>query len=367
MKKSVRILTALILSLLITASICLVSYAEARDFDMEKAISEFSENPLNVKKLSIGDTVRHNAALWADGGACYSSNEAVVTVDENGNVTAKGLGTAYVVIVASTGMYQTERYDVVENAGQSFPSFGTNDNFDDIINGALDDQDHLYEEATERMSGFFVFFWIFFSILLAFVIYTIITMIHLSSVSMKKRELPPVSITPLTAVGNTGNLEKCPKCGRSFSGSQFCPDCGTNARATYTYRFPIDKRITGTKFETAMNEWFAQNPNIEDCKVSLDLHNSLFSPFVYRKFFVKEAIIEFTLSEKPQSKRFGMAFLYKFRPFGPIGYSEAKQVRKWNENNPDCEVISSQGGRIQHFDSDGGIYAQYYNYVLFKK
>ena len=49
------------------------------------------------------------------------------------------------------------------------------------------------------------------------------------------------------------------------------------------------------------------------------------------------------------------------------GFSEKKHVEKWLENNRDCTVVSHQGGRIQHFDSNGGFYAQYYNYVLFKK
>lgn len=178
-------------------------------------------------------------------------------------------------------------------------------------------------------------------LLLILYIYIIVSMLRLSSVSMKKKILP--------AVYTTANTITDVSAGRK------------------TYIVPIKGKMTAKKFEQTVNEWFAENPYVYNCKIKLETKTSLLSLFVGYKFFVKSASIEYSVSDAPQKKQYAMAFIYKFRLFGSIGYSEEKHIAKWKENNPNCVVLSKHGGRIQHFSTNGCFWAQYYNYVFFSK
>jgi len=82
--------------------------------DMDKEISEYYEDSWNHITLSIGNTHKPQAAIWLNGGGgnTASSNTSVVTVSSKGIVKAVGRGTAYVVIMSSTGMSETYKYTV---------------------------------------------------------------------------------------------------------------------------------------------------------------------------------------------------------------------------------------------------------------
>lgn len=204
-------------------------------------------------------------------------------------------------------------------------------------------------------------------VVLSFAGFVFGSMIHLSVKSMGKKELPPRRRTPYTITAGPAPYTCCPKCGQPFGESTFCPTCGVSKQSKAVYQVPIDKRMTAQKFEETINEWFATNPYIYNCRIHLDTRASILSPFVQYKFFVKSARIEYSVAPQPQ-KQVGLAFAYKFRVLGPIGYSYEKQVAQWQQNNPDCKIISHMsGGRIQHLDNKGGIWAQYYNYILFTK
>lgn len=80
--------------------------------DLAKEISNFNSTKLNTFNLKIGASHTPTAAVWTNNGAsCYTTDVNVVTVADNGNVTAKGKGTAYVVIKSSIGnMYEIYKY-----------------------------------------------------------------------------------------------------------------------------------------------------------------------------------------------------------------------------------------------------------------
>ena len=376
MKKTIRTLTVMVIAVLML--IIATIPALAAGFDFDTAIAEFKSTPLNTIALKVNETHTPTAALWAQQGiaTCYSNDETVVTVSKEGTVTAVGEGTAYVAIDTGS-MYELYCYNVsaenkVENnndtVGSTTGNENSNDNTSDINstpnsgNSAYEDflneseklqnqhqqnvdkfkeQAQAFEEEMQReqvkhkIKGAIIFTPIF-----ALLIYIIATTLHLSVTSTKKKELPVQRQTANTITTVTANKQ--------------------------TYVVPINGKMTAKKFESTINEWFAANPYVCDCKIKLDTKASLLSPFVGYKFFVKNAVIEYSVADRPQNTQYALAFIYKFRLFGPIGYSKEKHVAEWQVNNTDCTVVSAHGGRIQHFGSSG-FFAQYYNYVFFKK
>ncbi len=76
-------------------------------------IENFASSGVNTFDIKIGETHRANGAVWAEKGTCYTSDETVVTIAKNGNVTAVGRGTAYVLIKSPIGsMFQVTKYTV---------------------------------------------------------------------------------------------------------------------------------------------------------------------------------------------------------------------------------------------------------------
>lgn len=309
-------------------------------------------------KLSIGETNTPGSALWIKSGAkAYSSDENVVTVSKNGTVTAVSEGTAYVAYVPP-----------VESASKVYKVIVVKEenNSDEKLMAGLSAA-YLGLQFNPLMWILPIIAYSFFFIVLGLMIYIICSVNSLSSKTMGRKELPQRTETPNTIRTAVATSAFCPKCGAAFGEGGFCASCGTPKQAKNVYVVPINGRMTAQDFEKHINQWFAENPYIYNCNLKLDTHASLFIPFVQKKFFVKSAVLEFNVADKPQKHQYGFAFLYKFRLFGPIGYSYEKQVEEWKANNPDCTVISTKGGRIQHFGTQSGFYAQYYNHVLFKK
>ena len=84
---------------------------EGVDFAYE--IEYFNSTMLNTFTLRVGDKHTPTASVWAgDEDSCYSSDESVVFVAKNGNVFAKGRGTAYVVIKGIGNMFEIYKYIV---------------------------------------------------------------------------------------------------------------------------------------------------------------------------------------------------------------------------------------------------------------
>lgn len=75
-------------------------------------IENFNSTFHNTHTLKVDEMHTPSAAVWAQRGSCYTSDESVVTVAKNGNVKGISRGTAYVVIVGSTGMYEVYKYMV---------------------------------------------------------------------------------------------------------------------------------------------------------------------------------------------------------------------------------------------------------------
>ena len=78
-----------------------------------QASEAITVNHDGVLKLYIGDTAKYNYSLVpsdsTDSVTWSSDNPAVVTVDQNGNITAKGAGTAKITALASSGV-RVNRY-----------------------------------------------------------------------------------------------------------------------------------------------------------------------------------------------------------------------------------------------------------------
>ena len=329
---------ALILMATLSMLAALTIPAFAAKFDFEKAIDDFSETTMNTKTLKIGETHRPTAAkVWAEDGNCYSSDEDVVTVAEDGTVTAEGEGTAYVAIVSSTGMYELYCYKV-NSVAQEAESSGLFGGMSKIEELAEEEEEEMRERSRDNDGFKWIYLWIAF--VLALVGYVVVTTLTLSATSTGKKILPPRQVTANTVRGTAGQRMR--------------------------YVIPIRGMMRAKKFEKLVNEWLAENPYVTDCTLKMETTQLLFDPFVQIKFFVRKAEIEFTVAEEAQRAQYGFAFLYKFRFFGPIGYSEKKHVAAFTANNPDCQVVSSRGGRIQHFGSNG-FFAEYYNYLFFKK
>lgn len=372
MKQSLKTLLSLVAVVILITAISIPVLATGFDFDT--AIAEFKSTPLNTIALKVNETHTPTAALWAQQGiaTCYSNNETVVTVSKEGTVTAVGEGTAYVAI--DTGaMYELYCYNVsaeskVENNDNTVGSTNDNESGNDNTgttnsgNSAYEDfleeseklqnqhqqtvdkykeqaqafEKEMQREQVQHRIKIAIIFIPFFALL----IYIIATTLHLSVTSTKKKELPVQRQTANTITTATANKQ--------------------------TYVVPINGKMTAQKAETLINEWFAENPFVYDCRLNLETKASLISPFVKHKFYVKNAVIEYSVADVAQPHQYGMAFIYKFRFFGPIGYSQQKHVAEWQSNNADCEVLSAQGSRIQHF-GQSGFWSQYYNFVFFKK
>ena len=374
MKKTLKLFTVLtVMVLLLTVT---TVPALATGFDFDAAIETFDSNELNSFILSIGATHTPTAAIWAQQGmaTCYSSNENVVTVAADGTVTTVGTGTAYVAYDTGS-MYQLYCYTVLNVAINEIEGPGNNDvNTEDLIvdpdNLPIGDleikpidpnvQDitlptiGVYEEGTiptpgnnttgntpyipqddGPSPGLIIGLCIGIPATLA-LIYALVSALCLSVSSTKTKTLPFVYESP-----NTVNA------------------------ASNRYVFPIRGRMRVQKFEKEFNQWLAENPYITDCKLHLDTRQRLLLPFVACKFVVKHAEITYRVSDTKQPQH-GFAFLYKIRVFGSIGYSSEKLTAQWAENNPDYRIINTHSGHIQHFGR-GGFYAQYYNYMFFKK
>ncbi len=87
---------------------------EIEGVDFLKEIENFNSTPLNTKELKVGSAHSPTASVWAQsGGECFTSDSAVVTVADNGTVSAQGKGTAYVIIKSDIGeMFEIYKYIV---------------------------------------------------------------------------------------------------------------------------------------------------------------------------------------------------------------------------------------------------------------
>ena len=123
MKKIIKSLTLITLALVIAISMTACGKKETavpeadlsnlpaiEGVDFLYEIENFNSTPFNTFNLKVGAMHTPTAAVWAQSGNCYTSDESVATVAKNGNVKGISRGTAYVVIVGSTGMYEVYKY-----------------------------------------------------------------------------------------------------------------------------------------------------------------------------------------------------------------------------------------------------------------
>ncbi|MBQ7302514.1 MAG: hypothetical protein IJW89_02920 [Clostridia bacterium] len=366
MKSVIRVTLMMLLTVMLLAAAVVPAAAAAFNFDA--AIQNFTVDAFNDRTLTIGESEEARGAIWTMNGDvdCLTSNPQVVTIDENGVVTAVGEGVAFVAIAVDDHVNAVTRYTVTA-VGQTDDTDGDNSQQGVTPPTIHMDTDGFGDTMKSLFKGIFIgILCLLGGASVAFIVFVTVSTQKLSSQSMKTKELPEMEQTPATMVP-TAALTFCTHCGKPFDGKSFCTQCGAARGEKGVYEVPTDGGMRAKDFEEAVNQWLAQNPYVADCRISIKTHNSLISPFVQRKFYVEKATIEYTLSDTPRQHKLGVAFIYKFRMFGPIGYNEKKHVEEWKENNPDCKVISTHGGHLQHFGTRSGFYAQYYNYVLFRK
>lgn len=169
MKKTMRKIAALALVIFLLAALAVPALADG--FDFGPAIEEFESDGLNTISLVVGQTHLPGGGVWAQSGmaTCYSSDESVVVIDQDGLVTAVGVGTAYVSIDVGA-MYDmycyhvTERIVEEEKPGSSAPVQTTpptdkaQEDFGDKYNDAVQEQERVESMQTAFTGVFGVFF-----------------------------------------------------------------------------------------------------------------------------------------------------------------------------------------------------------------
>ena len=225
MKKIVLLLIALVMMLSLfafnsdDASVFepdLSDLPEIEGIDFADEIDNFVEDHFNVHELDVDEKAKHGYELFArDGdGEGYSSDESVATISDKGTITAKGKGTAYVLLKAGNS-YKVEKV-VVGKSGFSM------NNVDDI-------QDLM-----------FIIFPIFGGI---FVIIFVVILVNVFR-NMKqqqqifanfqnnanKKNIPQYQAPNFQPPAPESN-RKCPNCGAELEeGNSFCPYCGNKVQ-----------------------------------------------------------------------------------------------------------------------------------------
>lgn len=153
MKKMMRTFTVLAVVVLMLSAMAMP--ALAAEFDFETEISEFDPASSNTHELKIGETHRPGAAVWLkSSGECYSSDETIVTVSSQGDVTAVSEGTAYIAIVASTGQSMVYRYDVTA-AGENNNDLSQQSDWNAVVNNSASDIMKQHKDVQERIQSVF--------------------------------------------------------------------------------------------------------------------------------------------------------------------------------------------------------------------
>ena len=111
MKKTLTIIIALVMALLMLASA--IAPALAEEFNFDPIIARFEEKGGTTEELTVGDTHRARTNFWLDKETtqCHISDESVISYSD-GTITAKSKGTAYYVLIDGEGQYIVTRYVV---------------------------------------------------------------------------------------------------------------------------------------------------------------------------------------------------------------------------------------------------------------
>ena len=275
--KKTKILSLLLAAILLLTVVVMPAFAE--EINMDAYIAKYSPDSFNQHSLEEGETHTPNGAVWmgASFATCQSSDESVVTVDEDGIVTAVGEGTAYVAYVAAANMYEVHRYTVT--AATVAPTQEEETEAPTLPENLLPSAKPVLPEtsdATASSSGFMsalsaigvaltgiiavlgtalagilsiggAFLLVIPIFAIAF--YLFYRILRLSKTSMQKRDLPASVETENTVKVAVAARKTCPKCGKEFGDADFCPSCGTPKQRKNVYTFPIDKSMTAQKFE----------------------------------------------------------------------------------------------------------------------
>lgn len=113
MKHISKLLCSFVIVIAFVFSLNSICFA-ANEIDFDTYTEGFSSNAFNTFSLETGAMHTPQAAIWlsVQGSTAASSDTAVVTVSETGDVTAVGEGSAYVVYIGTGGMSEVYRYDV---------------------------------------------------------------------------------------------------------------------------------------------------------------------------------------------------------------------------------------------------------------
>lgn len=151
MKKMMKRFAVLAAVIFLLGAMAIPALADSYDFG--PAIEEFESTPLNTISLEVGQTDKPGASLWMDNGmaTAYSSDEAVVTVAEDGTVTAVGEGTAYVVFCVNT-LEKMYRYDVTAIKEEAPDQPVEVPGVEDVLEGAPDEFKDKWDAAQEQQN-----------------------------------------------------------------------------------------------------------------------------------------------------------------------------------------------------------------------
>lgn len=96
----------------------LISMVDFNEEQKKLVEDEFAPDQLNTNTLEVGETVDHNASIWVQSDNPYishkpvSSDNSIVKVNRNGEVTAVGPGIAYVIVYGMGTQYNIQMFVV---------------------------------------------------------------------------------------------------------------------------------------------------------------------------------------------------------------------------------------------------------------
>ncbi len=198
---------------------------EIEGIDFEAEIEDFAEDSFNVHYLKEDEKVKHQHELFARTleAQAYSSDESVATISDNGTITAKGKGTAYVMLVIAGSQCYLNKV-VVGKTGIHLDNFG----------------------GIQDMVGLgFALVGLVFVGIVAFVVILVVKNVKdnrqlvgniQNAIKQNQDTIPqyqapqyqaPQYQAPQYQAPNTAGATRCASCGEELDGnSPFCPYCG---------------------------------------------------------------------------------------------------------------------------------------------
>ena len=165
-------------------------------------------------------------------------------------------------------------------------------------------------------------------------------------------------------------MANCMYCNAEIpDGSTFCGACGKKQVKIYTQTFQR-KNMSEDQFIDEINQWFAKYPKVANVKGKFQTHHSI--GLLVNKYVLDSFTIEYELFTNPNENQYSIV---KLSATNLVKTSTDTLLSKWQQKNPEAQVLSRTGGVNQRGSTGslilGGIGAvnktQLYLFYKFKK